>query len=172
MTYIGVVQRRVNSIKTVLNYWQKGDLLAAINALNMMNDLSVVMDVLNTTFAEGHSVEKLTHDQIAAVLPLASNLTNSKFEQHILAGMKCCLNILVAHGQALITLKNAQVGRGVDLAREERLRKADTCIERFVQFGRSKGFMKALKNKGEVLDIANALQNHLKLFMIKSAPSR
>jgi hypothetical protein len=69
--------------------------------------------------------------------------------------MKCCLNILAFHGQALITLKNAQVGRGVDLAREERLRKADLCIERFVQFGRSKGFMKALKNKDAVLEIAN-----------------
>lgn len=69
--------------------------------------------------------------------------------------MKSCLNILLKHGQALITLKNAQVGRGVDLAREERLRKADACIEKFVQFGRSKGFTKALKNKGEVLEIAN-----------------
>jgi hypothetical protein len=61
----------------------------------MMNDLSVVMDVLNTTFAEGLSIEKLTHDHISAVVPLASNLTNSKFEQHILTGMRCVLNILI-----------------------------------------------------------------------------
>jgi len=53
MNYVGVLQRRIQSVKTVMNYWQKGDIMAAINALNMMNDLSVVMDILNNTFAEG-----------------------------------------------------------------------------------------------------------------------
>ena len=98
MNYVGVLQRRIQSVKTVMNYWYKGDIMAAINALNMMNDLSVVMDVLNNTFADGQAIERLNHDHISAVLPLAANLSNSKFEAHTKVGLKTALNILAAHG--------------------------------------------------------------------------
>jgi hypothetical protein len=33
-----------------MKYWQSGNMATTINALHMMNDPSVVMDVLNTTF--------------------------------------------------------------------------------------------------------------------------
>lgn len=49
---IGVVNRRIQSIKVIQNWWTKGNLTSAINALNMMNDTSIVMDVINNTFAE------------------------------------------------------------------------------------------------------------------------
>jgi len=73
----------------------------------MMSDLSIVMDVLNNTFAEGECIETLSHDNISAVLPLAANLTNSKFELHIKTGLKTALNILSIHGTTLIALKTA-----------------------------------------------------------------
>jgi len=68
----------------------------------------------------------------------------------------------------MLTLKTAVVGRGVDLEREKRIKKCDAAIEKFVQFGRSKGFLKALKQKGEVLELASALENHLRIFMHKA----
>jgi len=49
---IGVVNRRMSSIKVILSFWNKGEISASINALNMMGDNSVIMDVLNHTFAE------------------------------------------------------------------------------------------------------------------------
>ena len=51
-TVIGVVNRRMNSIRVILNYWKKGDFNSVINSLGMMNDTSVIMDVLNHTFAD------------------------------------------------------------------------------------------------------------------------
>ena len=51
-TLVGVLQRRVSSIKTILNWWNKGSITSALNALSMMNDTSIIMDVLNNTFAE------------------------------------------------------------------------------------------------------------------------
>jgi hypothetical protein len=42
----------MGSIKVILNWWNKGNITSAINALNMMNDQSVVMDVLNNTFGD------------------------------------------------------------------------------------------------------------------------
>ena len=81
--------------------------MAAINALNMMSDLSIVMDVLSSTFAEGECIDRLNHEHISAVLLLAANLTNSKFELHIKTGLKTTLNILSIHGLGLIAIKTA-----------------------------------------------------------------
>jgi hypothetical protein len=47
-------------------------------------------------------------------------------------------------GPQIIQLKTVPIGRGVDLAREERIRKCDNCIDAFLQFKRSKGMQKAL----------------------------
>ena len=62
---MGVVQRRMSSIKVILNWWNKGNITSAINALNMMNDMSVVMDVLNNTFAENQRIDMLNYENIA-----------------------------------------------------------------------------------------------------------
>ena len=40
----------------------------------------------------------------------------------------------------MIQIKTVAVGSGVDLAREERLKKVDNCIENFMNFFKSKGF--------------------------------
>jgi hypothetical protein len=60
------------------------------------------------------------------------------------------------------------VSGGVDLAREERIKKCDACIEQFHNLLKSKGFQKALKRKGEVSDIAMTLHNHLTNFINKT----
>lgn len=62
---VGVVSRRMGSIKVILNWWNKGNVTSAINALNMMNDMSVVMDVLNNTFAENQRIDMLNYENIA-----------------------------------------------------------------------------------------------------------
>lgn len=101
-TLVGVVQRRISSIKVIQNWWSKNNIASAINALNMMNDQSIVMDVLNNTFAENQKIEALSYDNISQILPHAISLVNSKYETHILAGLKTCLNILKHWGTPMI----------------------------------------------------------------------
>jgi len=78
------------------------------------------------------------------------NLVNSKYETHILAGLKSTLNILKHWGPEIIKVKTIPVGGGVDLAREERLKKVDACIDQFMNFFNSKGFQKSIKRGGTV----------------------
>jgi len=147
---IGVVNRRIQSIKVIQNWWTKGNITSAINALNMMNDTSIVMDVINNTFAENQKVDMLNYENIAQILPHTMNLVNSKYETHILAGLKSTLNILKHWGPEIIKVKTIPVGGGVDLAREERLKKVDACIDQFMNFFNSKGFQKSIKRGGTV----------------------
>ncbi len=102
---LGVIQRRMSSIKVILNWWNKGNVTSAINALNMMNDNSVIMDVLNNTFADNQRIDMLNYENVAAILPHAISLINSKYETHILAGLKSALNILKSFGPQMVQLK-------------------------------------------------------------------
>lgn len=161
-TLIGVISRRADQVKVIINWWNKGDVTSAINALSMQNDLSVSMDVLNVTFAQNHRIEMLNYENVANVIPHCINLVNSKYETHILTGLKSILNILRQFSPKLIQLKQMPLGREVDLAREERLRKADLCIEQFQKFSNCKGYQKALKRQGEeVQENANLVQNQI-----------
>jgi hypothetical protein len=125
-----------------------------INALHMMNDPSVVMDVLNTTFGQNKKIEMLNYDNVSQLLPLALLLVNSKYETYINAGLSSALNILKHFSTQIIQLKTIAVGRGVDLAREERIKKCDACIDKFFEFSKSKGLQKALNRDGRVRECA------------------
>ena len=61
----------------------------------------------------------------------------------------------------MIKIKTIPVGGGVDLAREERVKKVDTCIDNFMTLYKSKGFQKSIKRSGQVLEVATILHNHL-----------
>jgi hypothetical protein len=100
-TLISVISRRMGNINVILNYWKKNDITTAINALTMQQnqcDISVVMDFLNNSFAEGSRIDMLNFDNIAAILPHASDLMNGKYEPHIVAGLKTIRKILSHFG--------------------------------------------------------------------------
>lgn len=61
----------------------------------------------------------------------------------------------------MIKIKTVPVGGGVDLSREERIKKVDLCIDHFMGLYKSKGFQKSLKRSGEVQEIASLLHNNL-----------
>lgn len=160
-TLIGVIQRRSSSVKAVLHYWQNGSVTSALNALHMMNDVCVANDVLNSTFVKNLRIETLNYENITQLLPQTMQLVNSKYETHILSGLRSTLNILNHFAPQIIQLKTVAVGRGVDLAREERIRKCDACIEQFFQFKNCRGFQKALSRGGDVSQLAVQLENNL-----------
>ena len=97
-----MVSRRADQVKVVINWWNKGDLTSAINALSMQNDLSVSMDVLNVTFAKNNRLDMLNYENVAAVVPHTINLVNSKYETHIMTGLQSVLNILRSFGPKII----------------------------------------------------------------------
>lgn len=78
-----------------------------------------------------------------------------------MAGLKTSLNIIKYWGPEMIKIKTVPVSGGVDLAREERIKKVESCIDHFMAVYKSKGFQKSLKRAGEVQEISMLLHNHL-----------
>jgi len=60
------------------------------------------MDVLNVTFAANHRIEMLNYENVSNVIPHTINLVNSKYETHIMTGLKSILNILRVFSPKLI----------------------------------------------------------------------
>lgn len=135
---IGIIQRRAGSIKAILNYWQNGSIGSAINALNMINDPCVTMDVLNNTFSKNLRIEMLNFEYVTQLLPHAQQLVNSKYETHIMASISSTSNILKYFAPKIVRNK-----RGED-------KKCDACVEQFKAFRNCRGFKKALGRGGEV----------------------
>ena len=134
----------------------------------MQNDLSVAMDVLNSTFAKNQRLDLLNYDNIAAILPHATALVNSRYESHILTGLKTAYHILKQFGETMVQIKTIPVARGVDLAREERIGKVDNCIEQFFKFNQSKGYQKAQTRAGEVAEEAGRVKHLLSYLLNKT----
>ena len=126
-TALGVMNRRMNSIKVILNYWKKGDFNSVINSLGMIKDNSVVMDVLNHTIASDSRVDMLNYENVGNLLQHCTMLVNNKYETYILTGLRTTKNLLAHFGPQITQLKTIPVSGGVDLAREDRMRKADAC---------------------------------------------
>ena len=96
-TFNGVMQRRSANNKVVMNYILKQDSMkAALNALSMMKDSSITMDILNSTFAKNKRIEMLNFEKIKQLMPHIQDLIDSKYETHMKAGLKCALNVLNA----------------------------------------------------------------------------
>ena len=68
----------------------------------------------------------------------------------------------------MIKIKTIPVGGGVDLSREDRIKKIDLCIDNFMSLYKSKGFQKSLKRQGEVQEVSNLLHNHLQNLLNKT----
>ena len=94
-TFNGVMQRRSANIKVVMSYILKqNNLVSALNALNMIKDPTVSMDILNSTFAKNKRMEMLNFEKIVLLMPHIQDMIDSKYETHMKAGLKSALNVL------------------------------------------------------------------------------
>lgn len=87
-TFNGVMQRRSANIKVVMNYiLRQNDIGHALNALSMIKDPTVSMDILNSTFAKNKRMEMLNFEKVGMLLPHIQDLIDSKYETHMKAGL-------------------------------------------------------------------------------------
>jgi hypothetical protein len=96
-TFNGVMQRRSANIKVVMNYILKqNDITSALNALSMIKDPTVSMDILNSTFAKNKRMDMLNFEKASMLMPHIQSLIDSKYETHMKAGLKSAQNVLNA----------------------------------------------------------------------------
>eukprot|EP00826_Nyctotherus_ovalis_P041271 TRINITY_DN4131_c0_g3_i1.p3 TRINITY_DN4131_c0_g3~~TRINITY_DN4131_c0_g3_i1.p3 ORF type:complete len:225 (-),score=76.71 TRINITY_DN4131_c0_g3_i1:2232-2906(-) len=98
---IGILSKRKSNMAVVLKYWSQGDTAAAFNALTMMNDQSIVMDVFSATFAEGQRMDVLSLENVPVVISLALMLVKAKYDCYVQTGVKTIRKLFQSFGDVL-----------------------------------------------------------------------
>ncbi|CAG9310781.1 unnamed protein product [Blepharisma stoltei] len=162
-----VIKRRTESINLVLNWWLGGNMSATINALNMMNDISVRADVLRYCFTDCR-LDCLSLEHCASILPLAKSLIDSKYEAYIRTGMLVVSTLLKQFRSLITSTLTVPVMMGVDLAKEERIKKCESCLAAFKSVNESQGLEKNSKRENPTGEAGKELKRNLETFIGES----
>jgi len=131
-SFKGITSKRLNCLKMISNCWSSNNYSSAFNAINLMKDASVSNDFFYYCFVKNDiSKIPLTMDNVITIMPHVAGLINSKYDPYVKNGVRAASNILNNFNERIISVKNVIVTNGVDLAREERLKKCDVIIEQY-----------------------------------------
>jgi len=158
---MAVANKRMGHVTLILNYWNRGEVTNALAAINMINDLSVTMDVFGYTFANGYGLHLLTLDHAAIILSLALTLVHSKYECYVQVGLRTIDNIFKQFSEKIRSALTVPLLGGVDLAREERLKKSDLCLKQFKLILEDAGMKKIANKQSELGTQAAKVMNSL-----------
>mmetsp|Transcript_14467 Transcript_14467/g.14528 ORF Transcript_14467/g.14528 Transcript_14467/m.14528 type:complete len:136 (-) Transcript_14467:36-443(-) len=130
----------------------------------MMNDISVTADVLKYSLIESKA-EGLNLEHCALIVNLAKGLIDSKYESYIRTGINVA-SLMLKQFRAIVTSTLvAPVMVGVDLSREERMRKCENCLIAFTSIYESPSLVKNANRENQVGALAKELQKSLETFI-------
>lgn len=120
---------RKNTLKRLAKYCLDKDVSSTLNYLQMMNELAIYNDFLNYSLLQIDTIRiPLTMDNAALLLSQVGNLINSKYENYKKTGIHSALVLLKIFSDRIITTK-CSLTVGVDLSKEDRIRKCDKIID-------------------------------------------
>jgi len=160
---LAVIRRRTENVNLVLNWWQAGNVHATINALSMMNDISVTQDVLKYCIVES-KVDGINIQTCSMLLPLAQNIIESKYESYIMTGLHTVAKLLSMFRPTITSALTAQVMSAVDLTREERLKKCQAALSAFLNILNSPALTKNVRRENQVGSLSREVKNQLETF--------
>ena len=129
---MGVLRRRFEQTQRLKDLWAQGNLAGISGILSMPQDQAVLCDLARSLIAKGLG-SNLNLDACAAFLPLLKELLiTSKYEDFIATGLEFTQLLLGEFGPLICETReicSKIPERQLDLAREQRFRKCNTCFE-------------------------------------------
>ena len=128
---MAIINKRIGNVALIKNYWNCGNITAALSAINMINDQSVTMDIFNSTFSDGFNLHMLTLEHAVSILPLSLTLVKGKYDCYIQVRLRTIDNMFKQFSEGIKSARTVPLFAGVDLEREERLKKGELCLAEF-----------------------------------------
>ena len=165
--------QRQNNLRKVLRWWQSGNHNSAFNTLLQLRDQSVCKDFLDVTFGDpkpNNSIKLLNFESARGVLQLAKQLINSKHQAYQQTGLQAASNIFELFHERIMSLKNCYsvTANGVDVAREERIAKADKLVDILKDIIASPRFVEIKTQQGgQLQQLAERLDTDIDFFTVR-----
>lgn len=123
---LSVFGHRIKKLQIILAQWKSRDHKLAVETAVHMGDQAILVDILNILLLKS-SLWSLDICQL--LLPSVQELIQSKYEVYMQAGCETLKLILKNFGSLIKTNVTAPPSIGVDLSREERFNKCNSCYE-------------------------------------------
>ncbi|MCQ2818276.1 MAG: hypothetical protein MJ252_13495 [archaeon] len=130
--FMSIIKNRVNGLRNVAESYQNNEYEESMVVLSYCKDLGVVNDFFNNALIKKDigSIH-LKSDQALRIFPLILTLSSSKYDDYFKTGIKAAWVVLKLFSDVIIDAKRFGSGGGVDLNREDKLRKYDNLVEYF-----------------------------------------
>ncbi|XP_064598866.1 LOW QUALITY PROTEIN: katanin p80 WD40 repeat-containing subunit B1-like [Liolophura sinensis] len=119
-----VMANRSRNLQIVRAMWTSGNTKTAVDSALSMNDPAVVVDVLNVL---NNKTSLWTLDLCSSLLPHLSDLVGSKYDSYVETALTSVKLILRNMGPVIKANMVTPPSIGVDISREERHRKCNSC---------------------------------------------
>lgn len=138
---------RKNSLKRLAKFCVDKDVPSTLNYLSMINELSIYHDFLNYALLQTDTIRvPLTIDNASFLLSHVIELINSKYDNYRKVGIHSSLVLLKLFSDRIITTKGS-ISQGIDISKEDRIKKCDKIIDIFKQIRELPNFELSLSQK-------------------------
>lgn len=145
-----IISNRIKNLSKVSNVWDKGrNKSEAFEAANNTYDLATLNDLYNFAFikTELNYIDIKVSDVIT-VFPTLLEMCSSNYDIYFKNGVLALWKLLKLYEQVIINTKQNQLcGIGIDISKEDKIRKYDIIISYFDKFVTSQSLARRLKGK-------------------------
>jgi hypothetical protein len=148
-----ILYGRKNMLKRIAKFCAEKDVASALNYLSMINETCIYNDFLNFSLLQTDTIRvPLVMDNALFLLTHVIDLINSKYDNYRRVGLHSSLVLLKLFSERIITTKGS-VTNGIDLNKEERLKKCDKIIDIYKSI-RDLSIIEQLNNQKENDDVS------------------
>lgn len=137
------LSQRLATLRLLRQTWNKGDVMSVLETLDVLKgammmdnpqNLSIIVDFLLGVELKG---QLLSLDACMELLPIIdaavsySSSRSPQVETNIFATYRAYISLAQSFGELIRNTRSIMVAGGVDISREERLNKCNTCYEYF-----------------------------------------
>ena len=132
--FCGIMTNRISGLKNIASSYQRSEYEDAIVVASLCKDLGVANDFFNYAFIKKDLTKiQLKSHQVIRIFPLILTLSASKHDDYFKTGINAAWVVLKLFFDVIREAKNTPFVSGVDLNREEKLKKYDLMIEKFIK---------------------------------------
>ncbi|MQL93546.1 hypothetical protein Taro_026192 [Colocasia esculenta] len=140
--FLDSAQSRLTKLQVVHRLWERNDVKGVINAMEKMSDNAVSADVISALMDKSDTVNL---DLCTSLLPLLTNLLQSKMDRHVTISLGMLLKLVRVFGPVIQSTLSASTSVGVDLQAEQRLEWCNLC---FIELEKVKQNLLSLTRRG------------------------
>ena len=130
--FMSLMKNRINILSPITNSYQSGNFEDAMNRLSQTKDLGVINDYFRYALIKKEQSQlNLNIDMALNIFQKIFQMINSKYDPYFKTGIDTAWAILNYFSDQIIQVLKTPVFNGVDLNREEKIRKYKILVDNF-----------------------------------------